>query len=240
MKLSSVSTVTKIRHNNEINQTFSTMSLASRRVVYLALAQLDPKTIIKKGATFRIYAHEYADICGIDKTTAYAQLKDACENLQKQIIGIPKPQLLAPFIRSGESIWKRPEGFGIRMLNMTEYCDYEKDSGYVDVSFTRQMEPYICKLKGNYTTQHLISAARLSDVNAANIYQLIKKKISQGNKRHFDITVDSLKDELNLYTKHKRFPSQKSHLLHCINHHANLSYIFQSKVLKRTIFYLDF
>jgi hypothetical protein len=50
----------------------------------------------------------------------------------------------------------------------------------------------------------LISAARLSDVNAANIYQLIKKKISQGNKRHFDIKVDELKDELNLYTKRKK------------------------------------
>lgn len=204
MKLASVTSITKIRHNNEINKTFSTMSLASRRVVFLALAQLDPKNIIAKGATFRIYAHEYADICGIDKDTAYAQLKDACENLQKQLIAIPKSELLPPFARVGDPLWKRPEGGGIRMLNITEYCDYAPDTGYVDVSFTRQMEPYICMLKGNYTTQVLLSAARLSDANAGNLYQLIRQKISQGKRQYFDIEVNELKDELGLYTMNKK------------------------------------
>lgn len=200
MKLASVTNLTKVRHKNEINKTFSTMSLASRRVIFLALAQLDPKNIIDKGATFRIYAHEYADICDIAASAAYKQLKEACENLQKQVIAIPKPELLAPFRRVGESLWKRPEGNGFRMLNVTEYCDYEKDAGYVDVSFTRQMEPYICKLKGNFTTQHLISAARLSDVNAANLYQLFRKNISQGKTQYFDIEVDELKNELGLFS----------------------------------------
>jgi len=90
------------------------------------------------------------------------------------------------------------------MLNITEWCDYEEDSGYIDVSFTRSMEPYICMLKGNYTTQHLISAALLSDANAGNLYQLIRKKISQGKKQYFDIEVNKLKDELCLYTMVKK------------------------------------
>ena len=71
--------------------------------------------------------------------------------------------------------------------------------GFIEINFTRQMEPYICRLKDGYTTQVLLSAVRLSDPNASNLYQLIRKKISSGMIKYFDITIDQLKDELNLF-----------------------------------------
>ena len=75
-------------------------------------------------------------------------------------------------------------------------------NGYVDISFSRQMEPYICMIEGNYTTQVLLSSARLRDTNASNLYQLIRQKISEKKERYFDIGVDELKDELALFTTH--------------------------------------
>jgi len=199
MKLSSVSAKTKIRHNNDVNKTFSGMPLASRRVIFLVLAQIDSKKVLPRDAEYRIYANDYAKICGIDSSTAYKQLKAATEHLQTQVLKIPKSELLAPFARAGEPLWKRPEGKGIRMLNITEYCDYEQDSGYIDVSFTKQMEPYISKLAGNYTSQVLLSAARLRDSHASNLYQLIRQNISQGKPSYFDIEVNKLKEHLGLY-----------------------------------------
>ena len=41
--LSNVSAATKIRHRNTINSTITTMPLAAKRVLYLMLAQFDPK-----------------------------------------------------------------------------------------------------------------------------------------------------------------------------------------------------
>ena len=91
------------------------------------------------------------------------------------------------------------------MLNITEYCDYENDSGFVDVSFTRQMEPYICLVKGNYTTQHLLSDAKLSEPNAGNLYQLIRKNISQGNTKYFNIASIVVSNKSSIYFFGVRF-----------------------------------
>jgi plasmid replication initiation protein len=204
MDLANTSSKTKVRHKTDINKTLSKMPLSSRRVLFMSIAQLDSKKIVKQGQVFRIYASEYAKIANLEMNTAYEQLKAATVDLQKQIIGIPKDQLLPPIPRPGERPWKKPNGKGIRMLNITEYCDYEDGDGYVDISFSRQMEPYICMIEGKYTTQVLISSARLKDTNASNLYQLIRQKISERKERFFEIGVNELKDELGLYTTKNR------------------------------------
>jgi plasmid replication initiation protein len=204
MNLSSVSAKTKIRHKNDINTTLSRMPLASRRVLFMAIAQVNPKKLMEKGQVFRIYATEYAKIANIDTDTAYAQLSAAAKDLQKQVIGIPKDQLLPLFRRAGEPLLEKPTGTGIRMLNVTEWCDYEEGNGYIDISFTRQMEPYICRIERDFTTQVLLSTARLRDTNASNFYQLIRRKIGEKRGRYFDIGVDELKDELELFTLKNR------------------------------------
>ncbi|WP_299011839.1 replication initiation protein [uncultured Shewanella sp.] len=200
MELSRVSSKTKVRHKTDINRTLSMMPLSSRRVLFMAISQLDSKTLIKEGQIFRVYANDYARLAQLEMNTAYEQLKAAALDLQKQVIGIPKEELLPPFPRIGERPWVKPIGKGIRMLNVTQYCDYEDGDGYVDISFSRQMEPYICMLEKNYTTQVLLSCARLRDTNASNLYQLIRQKISEKKERYFDIGVDELKDEMGLFT----------------------------------------
>ena len=204
MELANVSSKTKVRHKTDINRTLSQMPLSSRRVLFMAIAQLDSKKLVKEGQVFRIYASEYAKIANLEMNTAYEQLKTATLDLQKQVIGIPKDQLLPPIPRVGESLWKKPSGKGIRMLNVTEYCDYEDGDGYIDISFSRHMEPYICMIEGKYTTQVLLSSARLRDTNASNLYQLIRQKISEKKDKFFEIGVDELKDELGLYTTKNR------------------------------------
>ena len=179
------------------------MPLGARRVLYLSLAQLDSKKIIPQGTTFRIYAIEYAKICDIDPSTAYSQLKEAAVHLQQQTIGIPKPQLLKPIARAGDRPWKQPTGNGIRMLNVTEFCDYEEGDGFIEISFSRQMEPYICFLSSDFTTQVLLSATRLREANTNNLYQLIRRNISKGLDHYFDININDLKIELGLYTEQK-------------------------------------
>ncbi len=204
MNLSNISAKTKVRHKTDINRTLSQMPLSSRRVLFMAIAQLDSKRLIEKGQVFRIYASEYAKITKLEMNTAYEQLKAAALDLQKQLIGIPKDQLLPPIPRRGDRPWIKPIGTGIRMLNITEYCDYEEGDGFVDISFSRQMEPYVCMIEGNYTTQVLLSSARLRDTNASNLYQLIRQKIGVKKDRYFDIGVDELKEELGLFTTHNK------------------------------------
>lgn len=167
--------------------------------MFLVLGQVDSKKLIPREQPYRIYASEYAKICELDQSTAYKQLKSAVEQLQSQLLTIPKKEILAPFARAGDPLWKRPEGNGVRMLNVTEYCDYEVDSGYIDVVFTKQMEPYISKIAGNYTSQILLSAARLNNSHSSNLYQLIRENISKKKTHYFDISLNDLKMHLGVY-----------------------------------------
>ncbi len=204
-KLESVSENTKVRSRNELNETMKTMNISSRRVLLLALAQLDSKKLINEGQVFRIHAHEYAKLSKVDINKAYQQLQEATEKLQTQTLRIQREQLLNPFLRKGEKLnFKKPKDEGYAKLNLTEYCFYAKDSGYVDISFSRIAEPYICMLEKNFTTQVLLSAARLSDTNASNLYNLISENKSKGKSEYFEICIEELKDKLNLYNEDKK------------------------------------
>ncbi|WP_352284706.1 RepB family plasmid replication initiator protein, partial [Pseudoalteromonas sp. Q18-MNA-CIBAN-0097] len=71
MKLTNVSSKTKVRQKTDINKTLSKMPLSSRRVLFMAIAQIDSKKIVKQGQVFRIYAREYAKIAQLEMNTAY-------------------------------------------------------------------------------------------------------------------------------------------------------------------------
>ncbi|WP_139767567.1 replication initiation protein, partial [Salmonella enterica] len=90
MNLLSVTKKTKIRHRNEINSTFSSLPLSARRILFMAMAQIDSREELSEGATFRITAREYAFIANIDVTGAYRQLKEGAEELQASVIRIPR------------------------------------------------------------------------------------------------------------------------------------------------------
>lgn len=195
-----VSVKTKIRHRNEINSTFSSLPLSSKRILFMAMAQLDSKILLDSGQMFKITAKEYAAIAEVDISVAYKQMKEGTEQLQLSLIRIPKSQLLRADMKAAsesDSIWK---------LNLTDFCSYSEKDSSVILSFGRTIEPYICQLKDNYTTQVLFSAVRLSDTNASSLYQLIRKYISAGHDKFFDIKIDELKEQLSLY---KEFDGEK-------------------------------
>lgn len=188
---------TKIRHRNGINETFTQMPLAARRVLFLMMAQIDPKHLIPEGKIFEINAKDYSILCNVDIDTAYNQLKLGAEQLHNQSLKIPQSELLKAFVRrpsefqESEKKWK-----GMRLLHITESCSYVDKEAMVQVKFSRQVEPYICMIERDFTTQLLLSSVRLSDSNATNLYQYLRKKISNGKKKYFEIEVDKLREEL--------------------------------------------
>ncbi|WP_159189913.1 replication initiation protein, partial [Escherichia coli] len=68
-----------------------------------------------------------------------------------------------------------------------------------DMSYALALAPEITMLKDSYTTPVMISSVRLADQNSNMLYQFIRKQYSSGKKTFFDIEVDVLKDELELF-----------------------------------------
>ena len=52
MNLLKVTPKTKIRHRNEINNTFSALPLSARRILFMAMAQIDSRQELSKGRGF--------------------------------------------------------------------------------------------------------------------------------------------------------------------------------------------
>lgn len=204
MKLKNVTPNTKIRHRNEINTTLSQLPLSARRLIFMAIAQVeDTKKMIPEGEVFRIRASEYAEVADINVSLAYRQMKEGAEILQNSTLAVPREQLIEPFKRDGShstASKRKIAKDAVRVLNITDYCEYSESAGYIDICFTRTMEPYISLLAGGYTTQVLLSATRLSEGNASSLYQLVRKNISMGKIRYFEVYIDDLKDELGLFT----------------------------------------
>lgn len=201
MNLLKVTKKTKIRHRNEINNTFSALPLSARRILFMAMAQIDTRQELSRGEIFRITAKEYAFIADIDMSVAYKQLSEGAEELQASVIRIPKNKLISSIQNEGHDgrQKKKIPADAVRVMNLTSFCDYVESEGYVEISFSNVIEPYITLLKDSYTTQVLLSSARLTDQNANILYQFIRKQISMGKTKTFDITVTELKDELELY-----------------------------------------
>lgn len=220
MKLKNVTPNTKIRHRNEINTTLSQLPLAARRLLFMAIAQVeDTKRMLPEGEIFRIRASEYAEVADINVSLAYRQMKEGAETLQKSTLAVPREQLLEPFKRAGTPLMPRATAKdAVMVLNITDYCEYSETAGYIDIRFTRTMEPYISLLAGGYTTQVLLSATRLSETNASNLYQLVRKNISMGKGKFFEVYIDELKDELGLFTIENGMKSYQYEEFKTFNH----------------------
>ena len=200
---------TKIRHRNGINKTFASMPLPARRTLFLIMAQIDTKHLIEEGRIFEVSAKSYSKLCGIDIDTAYEQLKKGAEQLHEQSLKIPQEELLKAFARRPSEFFEKEKSWrGVRSLHITDSCSYVDNEAIVQVRFSRQVEPYICMLEKDYTTQVLLSSIRLTDTNASNLYQYLRKQISAGKKKYFEIDIDVLRIDLGI-DKHETYQQFK-------------------------------
>ncbi|EJB9142744.1 replication initiation protein [Salmonella enterica] len=193
---------TKIRHRNELNKTLSQLPLQAKRVVYLALAPIDSKNPIESGRIFRITASDLSNAAGISLTLAYQQLKEGAKLLKDSSLLLTGNDivLLSKDLGLPYTEKNRPNEID---LSITDYCAYFHNSGYLEIRFSRSMEPYISNLvgeKNRYTTKLLSSAVKLSGMYSSSLYQLIRKNcLMKSAFVSFKIGINDLKDELLAY-----------------------------------------
>ncbi|QBY46779.1 replication initiation protein [Arsenophonus nasoniae] len=122
---------------------------------------------------------------------------------------IPQSELLKAFTRRpSEFLESEKQWRGMRLLHITDSCSYIDMEAIVQVRFSRQVEPYICMIEKDFTTQVLLSSVRIADTNASNFYQYLRKNISSGKSRYFEIEVDKLREDLGI-EKHETYKNYK-------------------------------
>lgn len=194
---------TKIRHRNELNLTLAQLPLAAKRVMYMALAPIDSRKPIEKGRVFRVRADDLASAADIEVSVAYKQLKDGAKLLRGSSLSLTGDDIVAlsEDLELPYNSKNKPSEID---LSITDYCAYFNNEGYLELRFSRVIEPYISSLLGNknkFTTQLLTSSLRLSGQYSSALYQLIRKHYSNFKKKNnFVISLEELKDEIVAYT----------------------------------------
>lgn len=200
--MKTVTGLTKVRHRNEVGITLASLSLSAKRVLFLALCQIDTKEILDDDI-LEVDADFFSKATALDKYSAYAALKEGAKVLSATTLVLNRDDLknLANELGIPFSKNKMPDRLD---LNLTEFCAYYEHLATVKIKFTNTAKRYFSKLIGlenRYTTQVLKSVVLLNSVNSTNLYQVIRRFYSQNNlKRDFDISVNELKDEMGLYT----------------------------------------
>lgn len=188
---------TKIYHSNDAHQALANMTLASRRILYMCLSQLERETDAKTRSVtikfdpdkvFKFTANEYAQICNIDTSEAYRQLKEGIYNIRTYAMTIPE-SVLHPQGRGKAKDW-------MNIFTVANQGGYSDGEGYIEIKLAPEFAPFISDLTKNFTGQFLLSAVRLPKGNAYKLYLLLSKWVSSGKTGYCEIELNELKNEL--------------------------------------------
>lgn len=198
----------KIYHRNDIRPVLAGMNLASRRLLYMCLAQLARKTeqgkleIDYEGSPeFRITVKAFSEACQMDYSAAYRQMVIGADGLMDT-----KVKVTAKFLGDNS----KPDDY-IKPFHVAVFgTGYSPGNGFVDIKLAAQLKPFLSALTTDFTGQILTSALTIPDGNASKLYLILREWVSSGKRNYNIIEVEQLKEALGIadlkgYSEYKKF-----------------------------------
>lgn len=142
--------------SNTVARSAQGLSLAEKRIVFLALAQLGG---VKRSVT--LHATEYAKIFGVDNDTAYTQLKEASKNLFHR------------YVKFNHTDGK-DKGL-VEYFHWVESFAYKDSEGFATLDFTSKISPFLFQLKDEFTKYRLEQAGALRSLHSWRLLELLSQ-----------------------------------------------------------------
>jgi len=146
--------------SNVITQSAQGLNLVEKRILFSAIAQMGGKS---DQGFIRLSVIDYAEVFGIATNTAYEQVKKASGSIFNKYITL----------REGDDAKSLVRHF--RWLDAYEYKDSE---GYVAISFSKHVIPYLVDLEKQFTKYRLKQACALRSVYSWRLLELFEQHSS--------------------------------------------------------------
>ncbi len=156
------------------------MVVGEKRVVMLALAQIDPDDEPTDETLYSVSLASYIAATGLDRQAAWIELVDAADRLISKVVRID----------NGKK-WER--------ISFTQQCKYDPDTG-ISIRFSKPILPFISQLKREFTQYRLIDAIAFRSVYTIRIYELLMRYQSTGQ---CEITLSELRTQLDITAEYK-------------------------------------
>ncbi|WP_417536659.1 replication initiation protein [Methylophaga sp.] len=144
-----------VTRSNDLVQSSYFLTLNERRLIECSIAKIRNGQPIP--SVIKVSADEFSEVWGIPKSNAFKELKIATSNLRDRLIKMRREDL--------------KEDWEIRWVDA---IGYQSGQGYVKLSFSQHIRPYLQQLiHGYYTKYRLAEIKHLNSVHAIRLYELI-------------------------------------------------------------------
>ena len=189
-------TVTK---SNELVRASYKLTVNEQRLVLMCIAQLDPRKPIPKTRDgdikpMRVSVSDFAETYHIsERSTAYTALQEATDRLYERDI---------------KTYDEKGRRYG--RFRWVQAVEYHQGQGYVELTFTQRVAPYVTLLHRQFTTYMLKQVAQVNSIYAIRIFELLMQFKTTGV---VVMALDEFKLLLELEDKYNRFANLKARVI---------------------------
>lgn len=163
----------KVSMSNRLARSAQGLSLSEKRIVALALASEDSKSISRlveastgRGWKTKVKAIDYAAAFNVDTNTAYDQLKAAADRLFERHVTYED---------------KNSRGKArINRFRWVSLAQYTVGDGLIELNFTPEIAPHLLGLRSHFTSYKLKHAASFESVYAWRLFEVLQSWQSTG------------------------------------------------------------
>lgn len=132
------------------------LSLAEQRLILLGI--VEARNNQSKDNEFIIHVNSYISAFGVDDSTAYLTIKEACKRLRGRYFTYDR--LVNGSIEEVESNW-------------IQSIAYATNSSYVKIKFTEAVMPLITNLEKHFTSYQIEQVKDLTSIYSIRLYELL-------------------------------------------------------------------
>ena len=196
------------------------LSLAEQRLILLGI--VEARNNQSQDNEFIIHVNSYINAFGVDDSTAYLTIKEACKRLRGRYFTYQK--LVNDNLEQTESNWVQSVSYAI-------------NSSYVKIKFTDDVMPLITNLERHFTSYQLEQVKDLTSIYAIRLYELL---ISWKLKKKVELSLVDLRLKLGIEpNEYKAMNNFKAKVLDLavsqINEHTDITVKYEQVKQGRTI-----
>jgi len=168
-----------VTQSNELVSARYGLPLGEMRVLFTVISKVQPEDT--KLTVYHIPVAEFADFLGVDKNSAYREMKNITKSLVTRYVEIKSPGCLT------QTTW----------VAQAKYID---GTGMVDVQLSESMIPHLLQLKnGNFTQCKLAMLLSFKSQYTLRLYMLLKQKRDHNPRaKEYQFEIGELRKQLGL------------------------------------------
>ena len=196
------------------------LSLAEQRLILLGI--VEARNNQSQDNEFIIHVNSYINAFGVDDSTAYLTIKEACKRLRGRYFTYDR--LVNGSIEEVESNW-------------IQSIAYATNSSYVKIKFTEAVMPLITNLEKHFTSYQIEQVKDLTSIYSIRLYELL---ISWKKTKKVELLLADLRLKLGIEpNEYKAMNNFKAKVLDLavsqINQHTDITVKYEQVKQGRTI-----